>query len=99
AKLGLFVKNSDVPLAIAPFRIDALGAFTAGDPQLIAIPGVVPGAQVELSLKAWIGENFENALVKKSWDFVSLPLGGFTDTAAIPIPGLTGWGSENNEGL
>ena len=100
AKLGLFLKGSETPLAVSKFHINALASLL-GDPatQTVVIPGAAPGAEVELTVKAWIGESFEASRIKGAWDFKSRPLGGVTSAQAFPIPGMTGWGPESGAGL
>src|SRR6185436_9272332 len=65
----------------------------------ILVPGYRPGEQAALTIKVWVGESFDSATVKKSWDFTSLPLGGpVTGGTNIAAPGLTGWGDETGKG-
>ncbi|HEY6226785.1 MAG TPA: cadherin-like domain-containing protein [Verrucomicrobiae bacterium] len=96
AKLGLFLKGSDTPLAVSSFGSGFAGFFLAAPAsQTVVIPGVPPGAQADLTIKAWIGASFETSRVKGSWDITSRPLGGVVAGGqTFSIPGLTGWGNE-----
>jgi hypothetical protein len=93
ATFGVYLRNGTTPIATARFFSDSRGAFL-GDPefQTIHIPGKTPGSVAELTLKAWIGPDFESAPLKASWDYNSLPLGWGADI--IGIPDLSGWGDE-----
>jgi hypothetical protein len=93
ARLGLFLKGSDVPLATASFRTDENAGFLgAPASQIVTVPGAPPGAQVDFTIKAWIGADYASSRVKGWWDFTSAPLGGGVVSGALfPIPGLTGW--------
>ena len=96
ARLGLFVRGGATPLATASFRTDAQGALL-GSPasQTMVVPGIPPGSQVDLTIKAWIGDSFETSRVKGSWDITSRPLGGVNGGQVYPVPGVTGWGNES----
>lgn len=93
AKLGLFLRNNKSPFATAVFKTNAAGAFLE-DPGYweVSVPGYVPGAIVELTIKAWVGETYHESPVKGSWDFTSPPL-GYADYQA---PDINGWGDENS---
>jgi hypothetical protein len=95
ATLGLFLRDATTPIATARFDRDAGGAFL-DDPdfQEVVIPSVSPGAQVPLTLKAWIGDSFATATIKSSWDFTSKQLGGAARTGIFETPDVTGWGDE-----
>jgi hypothetical protein len=102
-KLGLFLTGSNDPLAVMEIAPPEVGVFTEvpGAPlRIVAIPGVAPGFAADLTIKAWIGDTFEDSRVKGAWNFTSLVLGGtVANGASFPIPGLTGWGPETGQGL
>jgi hypothetical protein len=59
------------------------GTFTTSGSAIVSsyyssvlVPGFRPGEQAPLTIKAWVGADYDSATVKQSWDFTSLPLGG-----------------------
>lgn len=98
AQLGIFLKGTATPLAVAKFSGDS---FYLGDPpsQTVVIPNAPPGSRIDLTIKAWIGSNFEASTVRVSWDILSQPLGGFIDGgASIKVPGVAPWGNDTTNG-
>ncbi|HUS35200.1 MAG TPA: Ig-like domain-containing protein [Verrucomicrobiae bacterium] len=97
ATLGLFLRDGTTPIATARFHRDAAGAFLEDpDFQEVTIPNVSPGTAAPLTLKAWVGNSFETATLKGSWDFTSKQLGGGAHTGIFETPDVTGWGDETN---
>lgn len=103
ARLGLFLRGSDAPLATIPFGPDATGSFPnipLSRIRIVPIPGATPGAPADLTIKAWVGDTYEASRIKAAWDITCPALGGFVlNGASWPIPGLTGWGPENGDGF
>jgi hypothetical protein len=97
ATLGLYLRDGTTPIVTARFHRDASGAFLEDpDFQEVTIPNVSPGTAVPLTLKAWVGNSFETATLKGSWDFTSKQLGGGAHTGIFETPDVTGWGDETN---
>src|SRR5436305_977408 len=77
AALALYLQGKAQLLATAFFRSDTNGEFL-GNPALqdVLIPGYPAGTAAPLTIKAWIGPDYETAAIRGAWDFTSQPLGG-----------------------
>jgi hypothetical protein len=101
--VGLYLPGGDLasPLASTKLRTDSFSMFFASSEQMVAIPGVQPGARTMLRVVAWQGESYEEAIwsggLVDEWSFESLPLG--SADGSIPTPGMTGWGTEDGRGV
>jgi hypothetical protein len=102
-----------MPGASAPFATGLLGTTAQTAPfvvtpasQTVAVPGASPGSTPAVTIRAWQGTSFANALVTPGfnwgeWTIVTKPLGGDPGGGALPItpPTLTGWGPADGSGF
>ena len=100
ARLGLFLQGSAAPLAIIPFAAGVFPDVPETNLSVVAVPGTIPGARANLTIKAWVGDSYETSTIKGAWDFTSTPLGGtVANGTSWAVAGLTGWGPENGGGI
>lgn len=101
ATLGLYLRGENTPLATSRFRSDIYGeALGSPASQDVFVPGYAARQTAPLTIRVWVGESYDLATIRRSWDVISPPLGGTPPDGSLPIvsPTLSTWGPQDGSG-